>query len=766
MSVSRARILAWTVPIVLLGFALRLYRLGDQNVWWDEGLAVWAARQSLAAAARWTAADVHPPLYFWLLHVWRGLSGDGEFGLRYLSALIGTLTLPATFILGRRLAGSPVGLLAMLLVAVSRFAITWSQEMRMYGLAALWAALTLWAAARVWARPDRRAWAAYVLFATAGLYTLYLFAAVLVVVNLVWLGWVGWRRRQAVVWWRWVAAQIGVLILATPWLAYALGRIPTWSAATPVDPWLFVRVYWTALAVGASAHIERYALVTLPVLVILAAGTVVLVYRTRLRSRAGRHLALLWLGLGLPGVVVYLVSLPKDVFFYSPPLAPRYFLIFVTAYVVLLAWAALTLAAGRPWPTVALGGILLFVAGFGLADYYPDRALTDDYRSAARTLQVYRRPTDAVLLVTDRDWPIFAYHYADAWQGLPHAWRLTPEQTAAFLAPLWEASEGIWLVLTPYAAMSDPDGLLADWLHGRARAVVEHRFPETTLRFYARTPVRAAVVHDPNPGVRPQIAQVIPVTDGLTLTGYDLPLSTARPGDLLHLFLYWQADRPTRVTLALRQDNTDLWQQPLVVSAGLHRQQVDIPIPPTARPGRAPLELRGPDGPRILTTLTLHPRRGPTTAPPAAAPAHSLDVAFGEGIRLVGYDLDRAQLRPGEALALTLYWQAQGTISGRYKVFTHLLGDRYNAESGNFLWGQQDNEPVRGERPTTTWQPGEVIADPYRIGLHPQAPPGVYRLEIGLYHPTTGERLPRLDEQGRPVADHLILTTVVVVGSK
>ncbi|MCS7040962.1 MAG: glycosyltransferase family 39 protein, partial [Caldilineales bacterium] len=359
---------------------------------------------------------------------------------RYLSALIGTLTLPATFVLGRRLAGPQVGLLATLLVAVSRFAITWSQEMRMYGLAALWAGLTLWAATRVWDRSDRRVWAAYVLFTAAGLYTLYLFAIVPVVVNLVWLGWVGWRRRERAVWGRWLAAQVGVLALAAPWLAYALGRIPTWSAATPVDPWLFLWVYGTAFAVGASAHIERYGLLSLSVWMLLAAGAALLVRRTRLRDRQGRHLALLVLALALPAVVVYLVSLPKDVFFYSPPLAPRYFLIFVMAFAVLLAWAVVALTATRPQWAVAPVGFLLLVAGFGLADYYPDRILTDDYRSAARTLQVYRRPADTVLLVTDRDWPIFAYHYADAWQGLPHAWRLTPEQTEAFLMPLWEGS--------------------------------------------------------------------------------------------------------------------------------------------------------------------------------------------------------------------------------------------------------------------------------------------------------------------------------------
>ena len=32
--------------VILLAFALRVLRLGDANIWWDEGLAIWAVRKS------------------------------------------------------------------------------------------------------------------------------------------------------------------------------------------------------------------------------------------------------------------------------------------------------------------------------------------------------------------------------------------------------------------------------------------------------------------------------------------------------------------------------------------------------------------------------------------------------------------------------------------------------------------------------------------------------------------------------------------------
>jgi hypothetical protein len=134
----------------------------------------------------------------------------------------------------------------------------------------------------------------------------------------------------------------------------------------------------------------------------------------------------------------------------------------------------------------------------------------------------------------------------------------------------------------------------------------------------------------------------------------------------------------------------------------------------------------------------------------------------------MGYDLDAETLAPGEALdpgtslGLTLYWQALQPVESRYKVFTHVLGEVYNANRDSFLWGQQDNEPVNGTRPTSTWRTGEVIVDRYAIPLDPGAPPGEYVIEVGLYDPATLERLPLLDDRGQPIADHVILTRIEV----
>ena len=115
-----------------------------------------------------------------------------------------------------------------------------------------------------------------------------------------------------------------VLALFAPWLLYALGRMPTWSSASPVQPGVFLRIYWTVLTLGASTHVERYAWLTLPLLVVFCGALGALLWRERRDWRVARNAALLLLGLLLPAAVVYLVSLPRETFFYSPQLAPRY----------------------------------------------------------------------------------------------------------------------------------------------------------------------------------------------------------------------------------------------------------------------------------------------------------------------------------------------------------------------------------------------------------------------------------------------------------
>ncbi|MFQ6014164.1 MAG: glycosyltransferase family 39 protein [Anaerolineae bacterium] len=120
-------------------------------------------------------------------------------------------------------------------------------------------------------------------------------------------------------------------------------------------------------------------------------------------------------------------------------------------------------------------------------------------------------------------------------------------------------------------------------------------------------------------------------------------------------------------------------------------------------------------------------------------------------VLLLGYTLNTNRVEAGETLLLTLYWQALRRMEKDYTVFTHLL------DGENRIWGQMDGQPVGGTYPTSRWQVGEMVVDRYGLPVSPEAPPGEYEIEVGMYLLTTMERLPVLDQSThQPLPDQRV----------
>jgi uncharacterized membrane protein len=108
---------------------------------------VWSIRTASASVSLELAAlkaDVHPPLYFLILHPWLHLVGTEERAVRILSGLFYLLSVLALFGLGRQLYGVKTGLLCAVIYLVSPLAILGAQFARMYSLLSLLAILSTW----------------------------------------------------------------------------------------------------------------------------------------------------------------------------------------------------------------------------------------------------------------------------------------------------------------------------------------------------------------------------------------------------------------------------------------------------------------------------------------------------------------------------------------------------------------------------------------------------------------------------------------------
>lgn len=194
--------------IVVLGAVLRFATLDGQSYWFDEATTVRLLRMDLGdMLGAIPDSESTPPLYYAIAWFWAKLFGTGEVGLRSLSALVGTLTIPVVYAVGARWAGSRAGTAAAALAATSPLLVWYSQEARAYALLVLLAALTLMVLPRALERPAGGRLAAWAAIAGLAIATHY-FAAFLVVPEAVWL--LHRRRARAVI----PVAAVGVVSLA------------------------------------------------------------------------------------------------------------------------------------------------------------------------------------------------------------------------------------------------------------------------------------------------------------------------------------------------------------------------------------------------------------------------------------------------------------------------------------------------------------------------------------------------------------------------
>jgi hypothetical protein len=126
-------------------------------------------------------------------------------------------------------------------------------------------------------------------------------------------------------------------------------------------------------------------------------------------------------------------------------------------------------------------------------------------------------------------------------------------------------------------------------------------------------------------------------------------------------------------------------------------------------------------------------------------------VDVGHKVELLGYELDRVQMAPGQTLRLLTYWRALAPPDTPAAIFCHLLDAHSQVKGG------QD----RLDAPVAHWQPGDVIVQVHVAALEADAAPGTYQLEIGLYATDDSSRWPVFDGDAA-VADRLLLRSIEV----
>ncbi len=581
--------------LALLGaFALRVYALGAQSLWNDEGTSVALAQRSLEAITDGAAKDIHPPLYYFLLHSWMPLAGASEFAVRFLSVAAGVLLVAFTARLARDLFGEEAALVAALLSALSPFQIYYSQETRMYIWVALWSAVSVWAmvvmltsapmiviARRRFLPPkqspplseiasssrkpsgtprnDRTmrlatAWLLYVGATVAALYTHYFAPAVVLAENLFFAAWLvrEWRRvprdpsavggpRFAVgtTLAQWIAAQVLIGLAFLPWYLYAGNQLAAWpSVSEPFDlptlAWRVLNVFSSGLSLDGPA-----ATITALILGVLAVGGLL-----PARDRwAGWRSVLLGLWMVVPIGIMYVVSLSR------PAYNAKFLLLATTPFFILAARGLSYLRArilrnglgtGRAWQTSLysiLGVGILAVVGFlpSLRNYYSDaRYARDGYRGILEYVDTNARPGDGILVDAPGQGDVVRYYHRgdEPLFLLPVGRPLDPAATRASVDEMLDQVQRLYAIYWA-TEQADPDRIIESRLAERAFKARDEWHGNVRLAVYGIAP----------PARLP--AQTIDAAFGgeIWLKSYQLDMEQAHPGGMLTITLYWQAEQ-------------------------------------------------------------------------------------------------------------------------------------------------------------------------------------------------------------------------------
>ncbi|MDE3089203.1 MAG: glycosyltransferase family 39 protein [Chloroflexota bacterium] len=784
------RINSWIalLTIVLVAFALRAFHLGAQSLWYDEAFSVYLAHFSLADITARTAADIQPPLYYYLLHCWIVLAGDSEFAVRFLSLFFGALMIPLMFVTGRRLFTSSLdlprfaeeGTIAALLAALSPLYVWYSQETRMYTLITFLLLLSSYALRRALSpspsqgegRGEGRWWLVFALANIAAVHTHY-FAFVVIVFQLL-FALVSQFKVQGSRLFNFelrtlkllTCSFVAVIVAFLPWTPFVLARFGQdasyWRGALKLDE--AIRHIFINFTTGESvleAQAQWIAAGWLGCLMVGLLAWVIIAMRKNQTTEPVNHPTTF--------LVLYLViplALLLFVFSRNPKFNARYLMIASPPLFILLGAGLASLLAffqrGKIFARIVSGALLLLAFIFLLltsayadSNVYFDPAFTKaDFRGVARYVDEHRASDEAIILTSGHLFPAFDYYYrGDAPQiRLPDDPTLNADHvlgydTANVLNQTLAGKRGAWVVLWQDDVV-DPNGFVPMLLSSRGKEQkVDASFWQVKLRHWT---LPTDVSFSPLPA--PAVAREANFNNAVKLLGFDALNPT--PADVGASFnLYWQTldTLPDDYSVALRVLDAagNLWGKQDRRPAGYNY--------PTNRWKKGenlfgaytvPLLAGAPAGDYFIE-VTLYTKRdesGLDVLAPNGAP-------IGKTVK-VGPIPVLPATQPATFAALNI----QNTISQPIGPFT-LLGyqlSRDKASAGESipltLFWRADTKPEKDytfrvqfgdvasdalplsnlQSPTSTWRAEDIVRGQYAIAIPATAKDGATQLRITL----------------------------------
>ena len=386
------------VAIALALFAgLALWNIAKPSIWFDEAFSAYIIQFNFLDIARYTATDVHPPFFYWLLKIWAGVFGHTELGLRSMSVFFGIIAAIFGYLFVKRKFGRRAALVGLVILALSPLFIRYSQEARMYTLAAALVMSATYVMSRALETGNRKLWIVYGVLVSLGMWTHY-FTALAWIAHWVWrfvvIKQTGAKRKLLFKKFfdrNWLTAYIIAVGLYLPWIPAMVIQLVVvqtggfWIIPVGVDS--ITGYFGTLTFFLEHDRVTGWLSAALGLMGVIVTVLGIRTYRQGNRAFKNNYLLLLALA-AVPPIVLFIASLPP----LQSSFVERYLLPTAVASALFMG---VTLVYGlsktKVWKQVVLYGIILAILISGLSTMYYYGNYNKNSRTGIETEQLIKQ---------------------------------------------------------------------------------------------------------------------------------------------------------------------------------------------------------------------------------------------------------------------------------------------------------------------------------------------------------------------------------------
>jgi mannosyltransferase len=452
--VTKSRYIQALILLTIAGLFLRSYNLGYNSLWLDEATTFSISSQSFTGIWQTIAAgEFNPPLFYWIEHVML-LFGNSEAILRFVPAVLGVLTIPVFYLVGKEFLDRNTGLIAAAACTISPFLIYYSQEARAYSMMLFFVGLATFFFLKAMKSGNWIHWALFGVFSALGFWThfyaIVMIAALVLYALIIWAPKVRTELNNLKLL---VAGVIVFVILCLPLILVTISLFATRTSSAPT-----FGLQGLTLVAETFTQISGFSALAAILLVILfCVGIIQMWFVNRDKS----------VFLILTTVFIFAISY---ILSFKMPMQSRHLICISIVFFLGIAcsYKALYVFIRRPAIVYVLIAALCIISTPMLVSYYSGYS-KEDWRGFGSALQEKTNPGDSVVAVPGYMTQPLNYYYSPVKDHTTEFQATTgPELVKAYSQ---KGNGTMYFVVTSDIYAANPDGDAVAWLSNNTRLI-------------------------------------------------------------------------------------------------------------------------------------------------------------------------------------------------------------------------------------------------------------------------------------------------------